>query len=602
MGGEVDGNLEGAVETDLLEVRAPDEIWIRPTPLNLECSRCHLVQFNLGGERDVIKKLSRIAGGEDPVLFCPESGCKGKLKQIRFVNIHRCGALQSVSTPYTARQRRVRLQDGGTFYTTYWIDYDTNLNYGNLIAPKCSACAGGHPQGNTMRGAVIRDGRNETFYPRLTQYISLTLNTTELLESVLAQEEGAVELGRAIVCGILDLQNQQTLRNNLAALAQGDNESLNLQSLIEKRRSQEEKRDKLISLGDMDDLVEFAVESIAKLDALIKRARGLFSEADNYVTDLDIFRRLSFSRRAREASILPSEFKSVSLEETLIDEVDPARRAIIENNIEFLREQRAVRELRYIENTAVVLASIGYSRECDSPSNVAHEVPVRLNGYVDEISDDLSGRTPVYVLPANTEALHVRLDPCLIVRWAIRSLGWRIDDPKILEDPARAHIAILQSAPSLAQAPSIAYNEAKQNHDTDCLNVLGLLHTVAHLLMRSAKQGSGYDVNSLMEYIFPADLSFLIYVSSTTDYTTGGLLSLFRHNLPEWFETANIDSLNCLYDPVCSQGGGSCHGCTQKPIGCETFNHGLSRAYIHGGLVHYPNGQAELVESGLWDE
>jgi len=229
-------------------------------------------------------------------------------------------------------------------------------------------------------------------------------------------------------------------------------------------------------------------------------------------------------------------------------------------------------------------------------------VPVRLNGYIDEVSDELSGKTPVYVLPANTEALHIRLDPSAILRWAVDSLGWVLDDKSILSDPAKAHIFLLHAAPFLLHAPSVTYNLAKQAEDTNSLNILGLIHTIAHLLMRSAKQGSGYDENSLMEYIFPADLSFLIYVTSTTDYTTGGLLSLFKHNLPDWFDIANLDSLVCLYDPICSQTGGSCHGCTQKSIGCETFNHGLSRAYLHGGPVHYPNGQIENLISGLWDE
>ena len=599
MGGEVDGNLEDAIENNTLVIRSPDEISIRPTPLTLECCRCHLIQLNRGNDRDVIKRLSHMARGDAPTLYCPE--CKGKMKQIRFVYIHRCGAVNPVNPPFSAMGRRVKIQDGGTFYTTYWIDYDTNNNYGNLFAPRCDVCASTNLNGNNTRGAIIRNGRSETFYPRLTQYISLTPDTTELLESALTQEDGANELGRAIVCGMLGLQDQQTLRKNLKTLTQGNTDTIDLNSLRRKRDNLIIQRDQLETMG-MDDMIEAANEKIANLDAKIKQASGLFAEANDYLTDHDILRRLFTSRRSREAAVLPGEFKSVTLQDILREEQDPRQRAVIEENIGVLHRQRAVRELRYIENTSVVLASVGYSRELDNPSTGPHEVPVRLNGYIDEVSDDLSGRTPVYVLPANTEALHIRLDPCSILRWAVDSLGWVIDDITIMDDPAMAHIYILQSAPTLAMEHSIAYNEAKLNHDTNSLNILDLVHTIAHLLMQSAKQGSGYDENSLMEYIFPADLSFLIYVPSTTDYTAGGLLSLFRHNLPEWFDIANVDSLNCLYDPICSQTGGSCHGCTQKSIGCETFNHGLSRAYLHGGTVQYPNGQTENLTSGLWDE
>ena len=54
MGGEVDGNLEDAIENNTLVIRSPDEISIRPTPLTLECCRCHLIQLNRGNDRGLL--------------------------------------------------------------------------------------------------------------------------------------------------------------------------------------------------------------------------------------------------------------------------------------------------------------------------------------------------------------------------------------------------------------------------------------------------------------------------------------------------------------------------------------------------------------------
>jgi len=600
MGGEVDGNLSAAIESDNIIVRAPDEISIRPMPLMLECRKCKLIQQNAGRADETIARLSNLASGDRPFLNCPN--CRGLMKQIRFVNIHRCGAVNAITPPYSARGKHLLVRDGGTFYTTYWVDHNSGQNYGNLIAPKCQPCANIDRQGNNTRGAVLRDGRSEVFYPRLTQYISMTEVTTELLENAMSVEEGLIEVGRAVLCGLLEVMSQSTIRSNLIAMVEGENGNDDIESLVGKRKGLVQQLETLQSIDGMAEMVAVAKESIDNLDEQIERAKGLFAVAGDYISDRSYLIGLAASRRARESALFPGEFDALSMDDLPAQERDPNQRVIIEAGVQQIRQQRAVIDVRYIKDVSVVLAAVGFSRELDNPSVGAHEVPVKLNAFIDEVNDDLSGKTPVYVLPANTEALHVQMSPSSILAWAQESLGWVIDDQSIIEDRRRAHSFILQAAPLLRSAPSVAYNEAKRTGDHNSLNILGLIHTVSHLLMRSAKPGSGYDENSLMEYMFPADLSFLIYVASTTDYTTGGLLSLFRHSLTEWFEKANVDSISCLYDPICSETGGSCHGCTQKSITCETFNHGLSRTYIRGGSIRYQNGQIQQVSKGIWDE
>lgn len=600
MGGEVDANLEAAIDNDTLAIRAPDHIFIRPSPLILECTRCHLVQQNRGRESDVISRLSGIAKGDNPDLYCPE--CRGRMKQVRFMRIHRCGSLEPIAPMPQHRGKRLKLIDGGTFYSTYWVDYDTNQNYGNLISTACDHCRNSNLDMRTTRGAAIRDGRSEIFYPRLSQYLSMTSETTELLEDAIAQPGGDIELGKAIICAILGLQDQSTIRNNVKSMVDGNIDKTDLGSLNANRDTYIQQRDKMKTLDGMEAMIKIAEAEIAKINAQIEQAEGLFTAADSYNFDIGLIKELATNRRSREAALFPGEFTTTTLEELRDAEPDLAERAIISENIKILKTQRAVRSIRYVKDVSVVLTSVGFSRELDNPVHNPNEIPVRLNGYIDEVSQNLAGKTPVYVLPANTEALHIRLDPVMVLRWSIDNLGWVVDDESVLDNEQRAHAFIIQAAPLLARTPAVTYSEAKHSGDTNSLNMLGLIHTLAHLLMRSAKQGSGYNENSLMEYLFPVDLSFLIYVTSTTDYTTGGLMSLFKHGLPDWFDIANLDALNCLYDPLCGQTGGSCHGCTQKAIGCETFNHGLSRAYIHGGILNYPNGQTQEIVQGLWDD
>lgn len=125
-----------------------------------------------------------------------------------------------------------------------------------------------------------------------------------------------------------------------------------------------------------------------------------------------------------------------------------------------------------------------------------------------------------------------------------------------------------------------------------------LLHSISHALMLTARRHTGYDSKSIQEYMIPTDLSVILYVSSVQNYTAGGLLTLFQHYLQAWFDDASMFAFNCAFDPVCTDIGNSCSGCIQIEIGCETFNQGLSRAYIHGGPA---NRECSLtIREGFW--
>lgn len=102
----------------------------------------------------------------------------------------------------------------------------------------------------------------------------------------------------------------------------------------------------------------------------------------------------------------------------------------------------------------------------------------------------------------------------------------------------------------------------------------------------------------MMEYLMPTDLSLILYVTSVQNYTSGGLLTLFRHHLRLWFDDASNYAFNCIFDPMCSDKGAVCSGCVQIVMGCETFNHGVSRSYIHGGKLGSEQ-QIEILD-GYW--
>jgi hypothetical protein len=126
--------------------------------------------------------------------------------------------------------------------------------------------------------------------------------------------------------------------------------------------------------------------------------------------------------------------------------------------------------------------------------------------------------------------------------------------------------------------------------------VFGVLHTLSHVLKATAHNYVGIDADSLSEYLFPAQFSGLLYVSSHAEFTLGGIDSVFRANLTQWLGSARDYAGRCSFDPVCSTSGGACSACLYPKFGCGYFNRTLSRAFLYGGVVQ---GYSKLL-IGYW--
>jgi hypothetical protein len=245
----------------------------------------------------------------------------------------------------------------------------------------------------------------------------------------------------------------------------------------------------------------------------------------------------------------------------------------------------------------VVLSTIGFTRERRGPNQDQSITPVRLNGFEDSNEVSLRGKYIFYAMSAKTEALLIRLDPMKVLNWCVEN-GWEDPGETIKGDPKLSHAYLLTHSPALTLSPGEVSKQTRGRPPRENAP-FHLLHSICHSLMATARRHTGYDTNSLMEYLLPCDLSFLVYVTSVQNYTSGGLLSLFKHYLQLWFDDASIYAFNCAFDPICSDSGASCSGCLQTVIGCETFNHDISRAYLHGGNID--REQSFTIETGFWN-
>jgi hypothetical protein len=112
-----------------------------------------------------------------------------------------------------------------------------------------------------------------------------------------------------------------------------------------------------------------------------------------------------------------------------------------------------------------------------------------------------------------------------------------------------------------------------------------LLHTMAHHFAHAVVEYSGLEHGSIGEYLFPADLAFLVYRRGMTP-DLGNLSAMWRnHGLTVLEQLLSDRALKCDGGSLCDQRGGACPACIMAPeVACIAGNNLLSRAALGGGV------------------
>lgn len=228
--------------------------------------------------------------------------------------------------------------------------------------------------------------------------------------------------------------------------------------------------------------------------------------------------------------------------------------------------------------------SYGYSRTSSSPVPQRGRAPVRLKLFPKTDVGELGNVHPVYVLRQTNEAFYFKLDEQRVVSW-LRKLDCQ-------------DAALLASEPSLAGAlltSAHPMNRFLTEHDRASPTgehrpphlyaaTYGLLHSMAHHVMRTMARLSGLDEGGLGEYLFPVDLAFVVYRSGMT-MDLGDLSSLWRNAWrPFLGELRSYStSLGCNVGSLCGEQGGACPDCLMIPeVSCVASNRYLSRSLLTG--------------------
>jgi len=246
------------------------------------------------------------------------------------------------------------------------------------------------------------------------------------------------------------------------------------------------------------------------------------------------------------------------------------------------------RSLALVTRFPTTYVAVGYSRGGFSPQEAD------LVAYRGRAQRGQAMQTLLYAHPTMTEALVFALDEGQVARWLIANGAASTADLQLASGPKRWFAARLQGVEGQLPPPWSPDSEPQQGDPDYGVRLLyGLIHTMAHQVLRSLAVDSGYAETALSEYLFPYDLAFAIHPNGGSEFILGGLRTVMEQNLDEVLERA-VDNYGCIYDPNCNIANrGADHGCLFLPeTACQAWNWFLSRWYLYGA----PDG--DLV--GYW--
>jgi hypothetical protein len=215
-----------------------------------------------------------------------------------------------------------------------------------------------------------------------------------------------------------------------------------------------------------------------------------------------------------------------------------------------------------VDRFPVLTGNYAYTRGNPKPGE-ARLVPYRnaKNNYV------------VYADVSETESLFVRLRPTTGAQ-LLRPRGH--DLPAWTEEPT-APLSVLQRAriPAPGEAP---------DQPTAGSDLLALVHSMSHWVIRRAAVFAGIDRNALGELLVPLHAGFFVYAAARGDFVLGGLQAVFETELDELLADLVTAEHRCPLDPGCARAGAACVACLHlgEPS-CRYYNGYLDRRTLFGG-------------------
>jgi hypothetical protein len=111
--------------------------------------------------------------------------------------------------------------------------------------------------------------------------------------------------------------------------------------------------------------------------------------------------------------------------------------------------------------------------------------------------------------------------------------------------------------------------------------LLTLVHSYSHRVIRTLAAFAGIERDALAEYLIPNHLAVIVYAAARGDFVLGGLQSVFETGLDRFLDSFLNTETRCPLDPGCRSGGGACVACLHlgEPS-CRWYNRFLDRSSL----------------------
>ncbi|MGY0500615.1 hypothetical protein ACWZHB_19175 [Nocardia sp. FBN12] len=514
----------------------PEEVVWDVFPLTFECVNSTCGRVRRWWHQDQLVTDTKQTGR----LRCQH--CSSKMRQLRYLTAHNCGAMEPLYTPSCSAcdsAANLYLEDLGSFRASSW----RCRTCGSARSTRFTPCdCGRYSDGNTpyRQGYTARDQR--VWYPHGLTILNISSNQTyDNLQR--NNDRGVVALAswlgdeESLAASLTEL-NQPAAGPRMTAEKWAETEATLRKSGIDaltidtvrQRQAPAALGPPAIMAGVDTDVITMAAER-----PMVERA-GLFDR--NVITDRRSFAEVVASSSGAAARATTSAV-SKAIAGLGIDDISVTQRF------------------------PIVTASYGYSRARREPGQ-AH-----LRTYA--VTHRYNNKTPIFAVPANTEALLITFDAQAILGFLQHAGLWAGTTPATLRD------AKLKIAEILAD---------RDDANGSARVVRRLVHSASHALLRALDDGqAGFGESSLAEWIVPNALTSAIYVVSYADFTLGAFDTVQRRRIGPWLERA-VDTIDhCDNDPLCSQTStlrphAACDRCLYMSYGCRVWNADLDRKLL----------------------
>jgi len=470
--------------------------------------------------------------------------CGSKMRQLRYLTAHNCGVMDPLHTPRCPgcnRTEDMHLEDLGSFRSSSWRCHACGAAVGTRFTP-CTCGQYGRSGGGQVyrQGYTARDQR--LWYPQTLTILNISGQTYDNL--------------------------QRHHQRGIAALASWLGDETNL----------------AVSLGDLDRPATGTRMTQQEWDDQEQRLRAAGVD-DTTIEEMRRLRGPVTTGAAAVSTLASAEVMEMAAARPMVERAGLFDIHIIEDRKSFsdvhagatgatqtaataskrAMEALGIEDISVTQRFPIVIASYGYTRSRREPG-AAHLRSYSRQRYY-------QGKTPIFAVPANTEALLVTFDAAAL-------LGFLRDEGDFTGTvPTDARAAKLAIAELLAAEPAVG-------GDDPAGKARRIVHSASHALLRALDDGqSGFGESSLAEWAVPNALTAGIYVGSYNDFTLGALDTVLRRRVSPWLTRAADDVNHCDNDPMCGQTSShrphaACDRCLHLSFGCRSWNADLDRKLL----------------------